>query len=181
MRNRIEEFITENRKEFDRFEPREELWNKLDAKLAGHRKQKVSRFRIMSVAASVAVLMVASFLLVRYDHTPDRVPQVELPVEEQQAEMYYSSLIEVKRSEIDQHKKKNPELCKEFDKQIQALDILYDQLKTEYIKTPDKEVVISAMIENLQTQLKILSQQLEILDQIKNQSKKTKTYEGVTI
>jgi hypothetical protein len=172
MRNKIENFIKENRTEMDMFQPREALWDSIHEKLTSDKKHKNNRFRVLAVAASIVVLMVCSFLFVKNIRPAKQQEVVQLPAAQQEAEVYFSSLIEVKKSELNKYKKENPELCKEFEKQIETLNVLYGQLKTEYKASAKKEVVISAMIENLQTQIQILNQQLLIIQQVKKQKSK---------
>lgn len=179
MQDKIEKLIRENRAEFDIYQPREALWDSIQDRLVSKKKQKSNVYRLWAVAASVAVIMVSSFLLVNIIRPVQQSTVVQLPKEQQEAEMYFSSLIEVKKSELNKYKKDNPELCREFDKQIEALNILYAQLKTEYKSSAKKEIVISAMVENLQTQIQILNQQLEIIQQVKKQ--KSKANEKINI
>lgn len=179
MSDKIEKFILENKRELDILEPRAELWSAIEKNLITQRKNK--RWRLISIAASVVVLMAASFVAVQMNLL-NKTKQFEtniFPQEQREAEFYYSSLIEVKRSELDKYRKEHPELCQEFTKQIHALDLLYSELKKEYLETPNKELVLSAMIENLQLQLQILSQQLEVINNVKQ--KKSMNYEKTVI
>ncbi|NJO03617.1 MAG: hypothetical protein HC880_19775 [Bacteroidia bacterium] len=55
------------------------------------------------------------------------------------------------------------------------LDSMYTSLKKELYQLPSKEEVVEAMIINLQTRIKILNRQLEILERI-NDLKQRKSH-----
>lgn len=174
MKDKLEDFIHQHRKEFDSHEPRTRLWEHINDKL--QKKNRRKRWYIISAAASVA-LAIAVCVWLLYPSKPNtgRV-EVETPGENNYnintTEVYYSALIGEKRNELNQYCKNQPDLCKEFDKDFEELNALYGQLKAEYSKSPDKEVVLKAMIENLKTQVNILSRQLQVLENIKQKEKK---------
>lgn len=174
MQDPIEKFIRENRSDFDHLEPREVNWERIGSRMA--RPADKQQWKVLLVAACMMLIMVSSFVLFqKFRTTPaeESFPQLD------EAEFYYSSLIEVKRSELNTYRKTNPELYREFEKQIEALGVSYAQLKTEFKGNSDKKVVLQAMVENLQTQLDILAQQLTIINQV--EKSKIKHNERISI
>jgi len=51
------------------------------------------------------------------------------------------------------------------------LDSSYNSLKNQLNATPNREMLLEAMIQNLQLQLNVLNQQLNIINQIKESKK----------
>ncbi len=169
MQDKFEEFVKSSRKELDVLEPREELWNKIEKKL--NEQKPLNKLRVYYVAASLVFLMLLSFVALTLTRNvqSDSVSQSEniMPGQEE-AEMYYAALIEIKRNELGHLKNNDPDLYKEFDRQLENMQSIYNQLKNEMKVSPDKELVLKAMIENLQIQLQVLNQQLEITNEVKH-------------
>jgi hypothetical protein len=59
-------------------------------------------------------------------------------------------------------------LYSQFSEDLAALDSSYRVLKTQAVQTPNREVVIRAMLQNLQLQAELLGKQLRILKEFKN-------------
>ena len=83
----------------------------------------------------------------------------------------FAKMIVLKQEELKQVSKEQPELYSKFTKDITQLDSSYNTLKNKLGVTPNREMLIEAMIQNLELQLNVLNQQLGIIHQIK-QSKK---------
>ena len=168
MKDNIEEFIKDNREELDIYEPREGLWESIDEKL--HKQRELKRWKYYVAAACVLLAVsLAVWLIPRQSNMSEQQIVNTPPVnpEVKQAEVYYASMIEEKRVELNRYCNTQPHLCDEFEKELDTLNKLYGQLKHEYNTTAsDKEVVLQAMINNLQIQVQVLSQQLNIIQQI---------------
>jgi hypothetical protein len=82
----------------------------------------------------------------------------------------YTHLIDTKRAELRQMTESDPALYKEFAVELNQLERSYQNLKSDLPKNPNQEVVIQAMIQNLQWQIDLLNQQLDILQRIKNKN-----------
>ena len=87
--------------------------------------------------------------------------------EVQDAQVQFSSLIEIKRNELKQYKKDNPELVRDFEHQLVELQLNYKQLLPQLKDEKKRDVVLQAVIDNLQMQVEILNQQIEIVKQYK--------------
>ncbi|MEJ7694151.1 MAG: hypothetical protein WKF69_14130, partial [Daejeonella sp.] len=67
MKDRLENFIRDNKKEFDQFDPPADLWNKIEQQLdekrvssssAGSKKEKVVRLSfLLKIAATIIVVL----------------------------------------------------------------------------------------------------------------------------
>jgi hypothetical protein len=83
----------------------------------------------------------------------------------------FAKLVAIKQEELKALAPEQPELYRKFTTDINQLDSSYRSLKNQLGATPNREMLIEAMIQNLQLQLNVLNQQLNIINQIK-QSKK---------
>ncbi|HEY8733515.1 MAG TPA: hypothetical protein VIL90_03050 [Puia sp.] len=94
---------------------------------------------------------------------------------------YYAKLIELKHDELKALEKDEPLLYKQFSADVQKLDSVYHLLKTQLPNNSNRELVIEAMISNLQLQIGLLNKQLDIIKQIKHSKKSAyeKAYKSV--
>ena len=84
-----------------------------------------------------------------------------------EASKIYES-IEMQQQQLKAIAKEQPELYSQFAEDLAALDSSYRVLKTQAIQTPNREVIIKAMLQNLQLQAELLSKQLGIIHEFKN-------------
>jgi hypothetical protein len=193
MSKGLEQFIRDNRDQFDTDEPGEQIWKKLEEQLTDknqanqkelskHRKAILFTIIRWSAAASNLILAgigIYSLLkpippkgLVRNPDTQD-TPTVNDPMLKEinpgyAREVYqFTKLIELKQNELKEIEKENPNLYKKFVADINKLDSSYLALKKELPENPNREQLLEAMIENLRLQTEILNQQLSIINQIK--------------
>ena len=91
---------------------------------------------------------------------------------DQQKEMvYYAKIVDLKHDELKKIKKDEPLLYKQFSGDVYKLDSVYQSLKKELPKNPNREQLLEAMIQNLQLQMELLNRQLHIIKQINNSKK----------
>ena len=84
---------------------------------------------------------------------------------------HFVKMIDTKQEELKALAKEQPELYREFTTAITQLDSSYNTLKSQLSSTPNTEMLLEAMIQNLQLQLNVLNQQLNIIHQIKESKK----------
>lgn len=167
MQDRIEQFIRENRAEFDVHEPRPQLWDNIADNLLQHRQH--GRWRMAAIAASLFLVVIASTWVTMYVGNKRNVvnTQAHAPQSEaKNAEIYYTSLVAEKQQELNKYASAQPQLYGRFRQDLVDLQASYARLKKEYAATPEKEVVLHAMIENLQLQTHIIELQLNIIKEI---------------
>ena len=181
---RLEKFIREHRDEFDDLEPSEKLWSNISEAVSPRASQRFSLKAIMkwSIAAAVLVLIATASYKWAFKQTPaekDTVNTVD-PAKEDPQEMatddspemnQFAKMIAFKQEELKALSKEQPQLYLKFSKDFTQLDSSFRILKEKLSITPNRELLIEAMIQNLQLQLDVLNQQLNIIQQIK-QSKK---------
>ena len=173
MKDNLEEFIREHRDEFDSYTPAENMWPIVDKKLR-HKHRRIGK---TYYAATASLLLILGSFLWFMKHTDTRnIPQVSQEVvvtpEIKDAEVYYTSLVETKRTEVKQMCTAYPDVCKDFEAEIDTLHALYGQLKIEYKNSNGNEAVLQAMIQNLQMQVQLLSTQFQVIQNIKQRERK---------
>lgn len=170
-RDRLEQFIAENRDQFNLYDPGEEVWNEIKGKV-----QKRHRFpdwkTIIWRAAAILVIFAASFLLQEYLHRNDmltgrkdrKLQKVEIP-ELKEAEYYYTSLVDEKIKAIEPLLKNQPELGDELKNDLAELDSIYSELQKDLIDNIANDEVVEAMIQNYRLKLQILEDLLGFLQE----------------
>lgn len=195
MSKGLEQFIRDNRDQFDTDEPGEQIWKKLEEQLTdksqvnqkqSSKNQKAILFTLVRWSAAACILILAgigiySLLNKRPVYNPGVVqnpssadtPAMNDPILKEinpgyAREVYqFTKLIELKQNELKEIEKENPNLYKKFVADINKLDSSYMALKKELPENPNREQLLEAMIENLRLQTEILNQQLSIINQIK--------------
>ena len=195
MSKGLEQFIRDNRDQFDSDEPSERIWKKLEQDLTDEQQnkqqqkskgQKTIVLTILRWSAAAAILILAgigifSLLNNRSSNggivkkqpaaieTPGVNDQLLKEINPGYAKevTQFTQLIEMKQNELKEIEKENPNLYKKFVTGIDKLDSSYNALKKELPQNPNREQLLEAMIENLRLQTEILNQQLSIINQIK--------------
>ncbi|MGV3539419.1 MAG: hypothetical protein ACO1OQ_06380 [Rufibacter sp.] len=189
MKDNLKDFVQEHREEFDSFSSRPDLWQDIFAKLQEEQPQPVQEIepvkeaRIFSLnwneawkyAAAVAVLVMVAFSARYYGggSVPAETVAAAQPVtlekiapELQQIETRFVNVIEQKEAQLKEYDLKALGMEKEWEREAMALDSAYAELKKELYTTPNREVVIQAMSDNLKMRIAILNRQLQVLENI---------------
>jgi hypothetical protein len=182
--SRLETFIRDNRDEFDDMVPPEKLWHQVETAVTKNTGKLflISPAIKWSTAAAVLIVMAAAvFMLFNNKNSVETVivkstdtvvtDLITLAPEEAPEMNHFAKMIAGKQRELKLLAKEQPVLYQKFAKDITQLDSSYNILKTKLSVTPNREMLIEAMIQNLELQLNVLNQQLNIIHQIK-QSKK---------
>lgn len=186
MSTRFEQFMRDHRDEFDSESPAPQVWSKLEKELAPKQnKGKVFSMTILRWSAAAAILVLASVGVFHLFNTGGQGNGSQPPVVKNEGDVllkdinptyakevyHFTQLIELKQHELKQIEKDNPTLYKQFLKDISKLDSSYNTLKNELPTNANREQLLEAMIQNLRLQTELLNQQLQIIQQIKQQSK----------
>jgi len=186
MSSRLENFIRDNREEFDGNEPDPLLWKKLEQQLnSPEGDRKIYRMAIKRWTAVAAAAVLVTFGVFYFTNRPDQNDLVSRNSPAQANDIitainpayakevyHFTQLIELKQTELKKIEKEQPALYKEFLGDITTLDSSYNALKKELPQNPNREQLLEAMIENLRLQTELLNHQLLIIKKIK-QAKKT--------
>ncbi|RAU83823.1 hypothetical protein [Pontibacter arcticus] len=196
MEDRLKKFVSENREEFDVFEPRPELWQQICQQIPPPQKEttKVIKFNfgghgsltadmmLMRVAAAILLLLGCGLTLylakLNVPETANNLATVQpatirnIAPELADAEVYYINQIEEKEKRLSAYDLKVLGLdgTNEIDRELARLDSSYNQLKKQLLSTPNTERVVEAMIQNLRIRTQVLNHQLEILQNINKET-----------
>jgi hypothetical protein len=169
MRDKFEEYIRNNREEFDFHEPKSGLWKEIEKSVS---VRKTLRWRFyLSRAAAVIIIFTASFIAQRvWINSKQKVAQKEAEVEInipelREAEIYYTSMINAKLEEVKPLLSKYPSLEEELQTDLSELDSIYEGLKDDLKDNIANHEVIEAMIQNYRLRIAILEDMLLFLDQ----------------
>lgn len=191
MSKRIEKFIEQNRHLLDTENVPEAVWEKIKLPVAEKQSAKVVLWKPMYKWAAAAVItglmaLTGYLLIQKYSHDippetagmqkSDTLPQPDInniPNEygEEAAAIYKS--ITVKQEELKTIAGTDPELYRQFAGDLATLDSSYRVLQSQAAASPNHDVIIKAMIQNLQLQAELLSRQLLIINQFKNSKKES--------
>lgn len=175
MKNKLEGFVKENKKEFEEKGPSDKLWLRIEAELDKKKRHSLKKTRLYQWLSIAALLVVSSGIyFTQKNQKPEEIAVADVSLHYGKKEMHFSSLIEEKRDSLQLYAKENPDLFKKFVSDLKKLDENYEELKKELQTSPNPEAVVSKMMKNLEIQADILSQQLSIINQV-NQYKKENT------
>lgn len=172
MSEQLENFIKNNKSEFDAFEPSEGLWAKLDDRLEEKCKKEKQRNKTRWIytvgkVAAVFVMVLSIGFIWGYYKKQESTNLANINPAYAAKEVQFSSLIEIKRTELKTLKKIDPTLYKTFINEQGKLDTEYNQLKKKLSTTPNQDRIVKAMIRNLQAQISLLNQQINITNEVK--------------
>ena len=183
MSKRLDDFIDNNRDAFDDEMPSVKVWENIETIVCktNPKQNKIVPFIKWSIGAAALLLLsfsvywlinknkkVTPEIVASSNNNTDTVSIVDAPELNQ-----FTQMINVKQEELKVMAKEQPELYQRFAKDITQLDSSYLILKKQWGLTPNTEVLVEAMIQNLQLQLNVLNQQLNIIQQIKQSKKKS--------
>jgi hypothetical protein len=201
--NKIEKFIVQNRDLFDTEDVPGRVWEKIKLPESNKQTQRKSIIKPLykwgAAAAIAGILFTGAYLFFQNskqdkhsaegasitanteknkedsndNFSPEDIKNTtsaHIP----EVENIYKAVVE-KQNELKDIADANPELYRQFASDLAILDSSYHVLKSEASSSPNHDVFIKAMIQNLQLQAELLSRQLSIIHQYKNS--KNKSYE----
>lgn len=186
MSNKLEQFIKENKTGFNTEVPSTAVWENVAASLSVDKK-KSKLFSLKDVykltaAAAVFCVVLTSvyFLYIRKKETE----LVTVPPAEQGKEQLSSlspeykseiteafTAIQTRQEQLKNATAGNPQLYEQFLSDLQVLDSTYRMLQKQAIQTPNRDVIMKAMLQNLQLQAELLYRQLLITTELKTENK----------
>jgi len=197
MSSELEKFIRKNRGDFDDADPSNRVWKNIEQSLPVKKEGK--RFTIRDIykwSAAAAIFFIALtsvyFLFIRKTPNRDRgeIPTVKTdpPANPSRPDNFNSISIEYttqfKQAEqaVEDRQKQlraaianDPALYRKFQQDLNTLDSSYRMLREQASHSINGDVIIKAMIQNLQLQSELLSRQLMIIHEYK--TTKTSTNE----
>jgi hypothetical protein len=176
MSNNIEDFIKHNKSAFDTEVPGDHVWLKMEQELKKteqklrktEQKQPASWWWV-GIAASLLVVLGIGYMYNQKMQPSNALAQVS--PQQAKKQVHFSSLIEKKTDSLQVFAAENPELYEKFTTDLDRIQADYDLLKQELVKSPNQVFVVRAMEKNLELQLQVVSQQLQIINQVRQVNK----------
>lgn len=172
--DRLEEFILENRSDFDDQLPSPESWEKIKTNIRPVRRINWTG-RLVRLAAAV-VIFVSSYIFIDYSLNKGNGEQEFAGLMEQEilnnipdlveARAYYSGQIQNMEEQVFSLAGNDPHIRAEINIEFEELDKVFDELKADLKDNAANGEVVEAMIQNYRIKVQILEQ---ILLQLKNQ------------
>ncbi|MBL7747610.1 MAG: hypothetical protein JNM19_09310 [Chitinophagaceae bacterium] len=190
MTDKLKQFIEDHRTEFDTEEPNSQLYKKI-ATVVPHQKKAhyllSHKWKIAAAAVVLVLLSLSVYILINSKNRSQDTASIPAPVLKDDlneitdpvyAKQIYQfrELIGLQQTELKQLEKEYPQLYQQFVTDMNELDSSYQALKLKLPANPNREILLEAMIQNLQLQSELLNRQLLIIKEIK-QNKKSKSHE----
>ena len=197
MSNDLEKFIRKNRNDFDDAKPSGDVWKNIEKTLPV--KKQAKRFTITDIykwSAAAAIFFIALtsvyFLFIRKLPNSDRdvIPTVKTEQSTNPSRLdnfnsisieYATQFKQAEQAVEDRQKQlraaiaNDPVLYHKFQQDLVTLDSSYRLLREQASHSINGDVIIKAMIQNLQLQSELLGRQLMIIHEYK--TTKTSTNE----
>lgn len=159
-RDNLEQFIQQNRKQFDAAAPNSAVWTKIAAELPAEEAKVIPFRKILSIAASVVVLLGMGVLIGLQLAPPANNSIADIAPEFQEVEQFYANKVKYQLAKLAKYQEANDPL---IQKDLADLDQWLEQLQQELLTVPksQKEDVINTIIKNYKTKLNILEHVLE--------------------
>lgn len=185
MSNEFEKFIRKNRSDFDDASASDNVWKEIEKTLPIKKDPKRFTLRDIykwSAAAAIFFMTLTSvyFLFIKeYSHeiptvktgnpeSPSHLDNFNGLAIEYAAEFKEATeAVENRQKELRTAIANNPELYKKFQDDLNTLDSSYRLLKEQAAQSVNGDVLIKAMIQNLQLQSELLGRQLMIIKEFK--------------
>lgn len=166
MIDELEDFIKINKRAFNNCEPSKEVWAKIAKNLQQKRAKRSTRLLtwLGGIAAVFTLSAMALIYIPKFVNVDGAKNSVNADVAKN--ETRYRSLIIEKKDSLAIFASSNPDLYRRFTADLFKLDEEYNRLKDELNTTPNRPIILQAMIKNREIQLKLLKQQLLIINQV---------------
>ena len=179
-KDKLEQFIRDHRSEFDSAEPPAEIWKAVSRQLDNTDPvNETNQWLWIWKAAAILFFGLSAYLFTQIigNERTDIMWEQQI-TEFENAEQYYNSIIHVKKQELINYLDEKSPFYYDFKKDISELDSMYILLKDDF-DTNSNDLVMDAMIRNLQLRIEIMDRQLQIIQKVKQV--KNKNNDDVTI
>ncbi len=179
--NRLEEYISKNREELDKYTPSGEVWKDIRKNLHGKRRDLIiwlSAAAMIVVILATAVLFYVgeereNYILNKRDAT---IHLMKANPELIESEIYYNNLVHDLYVQATPLLTDNPDLEKELLNDLSQLDSICTDIKKDLRDNVANQEVIEALISNYRIKIRILEDMLNTLTQDETSEDKTTDY-----
>jgi len=172
MKDRLEDFVRQNRDAFDDREPPEKVWKNIHEAVTVGSRTTVWNSLVVWRAAAVVFMALSGFLFYQKMGTRPAATATDVAANEfRDVESFYFNQISEKVQLIDEFQKN--EGLNGFTQDFQQLEAMYSVLKEE-MKTHPSQKVKDALVLNLLIRIDLLNQQLHALEKKEGETYKDK-------
>ena len=179
IKDRLEQYILNNRDEFDSLEPSEGIWSGI-VEEKQRPKQKlitINQFKWVVRIAAAVLIFVGSYYFHDFRSQQQQLSQTNASSNEGsqlynnllEAEYYYTAQIGVETEKLYQLTVGNSTVREEIQNELKELDKEFRLLKEDLKDNADNEEIIAAMIQNYRLKLSILQDMMFQLQEVKKE------------
>jgi hypothetical protein len=198
MENGFEKYLQEHKADFEKGAPSQRVWEKLKSGLEDHhqlRRARVVRMRRISWGIAASILLCIGIGLVIFKsksqanhntvarnatHRDSALDMQKIAQDDaeriagvtdgktRQSLYHYTRLIEVRQKEMATLRQIDPDLYARSQKALIDLDMVYNRLKKQLPRSADQQKILKSLINNLKIQEQILNNQLQLLEELQN-------------
>ena len=194
-KDKLEQYIRNNRDEFDEIEPSADLWegivtrkpviSQLD-EVVPSKKYSIGSYKWAVRVAAAVILFISSYYFHDYRSNSIQLANQEKASQNNnselyntfiEAEYYYTAQIGVEQEKLYGLTVGNTMVREEIQEELKDLDMEFRELKEDLKDNADNEEIIAAMIQNYRLKLSILQDmmmQLQEDNSVKNNNNETK-------
>ncbi len=169
MQDNLEQFIKDNKNEFDDLSPSDDVWRGVQQQL---KPEKSSNSQLFIWKAAAMILFAFSLGLTLFVNRGMFQTSEQVVVQDEEfknTENYYTSVINERQQLIIKVGQSFPDVEKDFELDWVALDQGYKSLKKEYEQNQNDEIK-NALVQNLRARVNLLNRQIEVLEQIEKEN-----------
>jgi len=178
-KDKLEQYIINNKEEFDTLEPSLDIWKgigKIEV-VDEPRKSAISSLRWLTRIAAAVLIFIGSYYFHDYRSKHKQInsavavtnDDVQLYNTLIEAEYYYTARIGVETEKFYTLAAGNSLLRNEIQSELKELDREFNNLKDDLKDNADNEEIIAAMIQNYRLKLSILQDMMIQLQQVKKE------------
>ena len=179
IKDKLEQYILDNKEEFDTLEPSLGLWEGID-KIELKKEPRKLAIRNLSWVTRIAaaiLIFVGSYYFHEYRSQQKQISNVvsvsgddvQLYNTLIEAEYYYTARIDVETEKFYRLAGGNSLLRDEIQGELKELDKEFNELKEDLKDNADNEEIIAAMIQNYRLKLSILQEMMVQMQQVKKE------------
>ncbi len=170
--DKLEKFLRENREQFDVYDPDPGIWHTIKPARKVKEEKPVNWRVIGWRGAAAGIVFILSLLIAEYLFQPygpfsrfrfANRNEIMIP-ELQEAEIYYTSQLQLKFQDVKDYLTEYPGLENELIRDFQAIDSIQNELKKDLKDNISNREVVEALIQNYRIKLTILEDLLQHFD-----------------
>jgi hypothetical protein len=160
--DRLEEFIRENRKELDIYDPDPVIWEKIDKEV----RTSGRPFLKWIAAAAVLIIILGSALAVYLGNekqNPDYLSAKSQQHEFKETEIFYTTVVNDLYREAEPFLTKQPDMQRELYSDMARIDSICKEIRKDLRDNIANQEVIEALVQNYRIKIQILEEMLNTL------------------